>query len=40
MILSINCHTPVSYWLSLPIRDLHLWISTNNDINAEREKED
>lgn len=36
MILSENCHTPVSFWLKLPLSQLPLWIQDNNAIIRER----
>lgn len=37
--LSINCATPVSYWLSMPFRQLADWIETNNEITREKSTE-
>jgi hypothetical protein len=33
-----NNNTPVSYWLSLPLSDLMLWIGDNNHIIEQRRK--
>ncbi|WP_373220885.1 hypothetical protein [Mediterraneibacter gnavus] len=32
-------HTPVPYWLGLPIRELFRWINTVNEVEAEDEAE-
>jgi len=31
-----NCHTPVSFWLHMPLMELFLWIKDNNEIIKER----
>ncbi len=36
MIMSENCHTPVTFWLQLPLRELLQWIKDNNEIIKER----
>lgn len=38
MVLSQNNHTPVSYWLSLPLRELGGWIKANNELISEAKK--
>lgn len=32
-------HTPVTYWLGLPIRSFFRWIDTVNEVEAEDEAE-
>ena len=39
MMLSVNCCTPVGYWLSLPLRQFAAWIETNNEITREKGSE-
>ena len=39
LIMSENSHTPVSFWLLLPLRDLLQWIKDNNEIIKERSKQ-
>lgn len=36
LILARNNHTPADYWLSLPLRELGLWIEANNAIVENR----
>lgn len=38
MILAKNNHTPVPYWLSVPLRELKLWIKSNNAIIADEKR--
>lgn len=39
MQLSMNCSTPIDYWLTMTLHDLSRWIHTNNEIRREeREK--
>ena len=30
--MSMNCSTPVDYWLSMPLKEFSRWIHTNNEI--------
>ena len=30
--MSMNCSTPIDYWLRMPLRELSKWIHTNNEI--------
>ncbi len=34
-----NSHTPVSFWLHIPLRELLQWIKDNNEIIKERSKQ-
>jgi hypothetical protein len=34
--MSENIHTPVTFWLQLPLRQLLLWIKDENQIIEER----
>ncbi len=37
--LSMNCSTPIDYWLNITLRELSRWIKANNEIRRkEREK--
>jgi len=36
MVMAENCHTPVSFWLQMPLRELLQWIRDNNEIIKER----
>jgi hypothetical protein len=36
MVMAENCHTPVSFWLQLPLNELLLWINDNNEIIKDR----
>jgi hypothetical protein len=38
MQLAENCHTPVSFWLQLPLSQLLLWIKDNNEMIKSRQK--
>lgn len=38
LILAKNNHTPVPYWLSVPLRELKLWIKSNNAIIADEKR--
>jgi len=35
LILAKNNYTPASFWLSIPLSQLHDWITTNNAIIEE-----
>ncbi len=36
--MSMNCSTPVPYWLSLTLKELSRWIHANNELKRkERE---
>lgn len=35
LVLSQNSHTPISYWLSVPLRELVAWIEASNRIVKE-----
>ena len=37
MTMAKNCHTPVDFWLRLPLRELGAWIRDNNEIIRESE---
>jgi hypothetical protein len=36
--MSSAFHTPVDYWLSLPLEELYSWIMAANAVNDERNK--
>ena len=36
MVMSENVHTPVTFWLRLPLRQLLQWIGDENKIIEER----
>ena len=38
MVLAKNCYTPVSYWLSLPLRQLYEWVKANNQLMREEDE--
>ncbi len=38
LILAQNNHTSASFWLSVRLVDLRLWIAANNEIIEERER--
>ncbi len=33
LIMSQNNHTPVGFWLSLPLTELRKWIAANNELS-------
>lgn len=35
LILAKNNHTPVPFWLSMPLRELRFWIKANNAVITE-----
>jgi hypothetical protein len=37
--LSANFHTPVDYWVNLPLGELYTWASTARELAAENAKE-
>lgn len=38
--MSMNCSTPVDYWLSMTLKELSRWIRANNEIKKrEQEKQ-
>lgn len=37
MVLSENTHTPIPFWLSLPLTQLLQWIHDNNEIIKSRQ---
>jgi len=39
LILAKNYSTSVSYWLSVPLRDLREWIITSNDLVRDQKEE-
>jgi len=36
MILSQNYHSPISFWLSIPLKDLSAWIGDSNELVEEQ----
>jgi hypothetical protein len=39
MIMGENTHTPVTFWLQLPLTQLSHWIKDNNEIIQSRKKQ-
>ena len=38
LVLAHNNYTPVDYWLSLPLAELHEWIEINNRLVEEQKR--
>jgi len=35
--MSSSFHTPVDYWLNLPLSELHSWVAAAHELNKERD---
>ena len=36
--MSENTHTPITYWLNMPMTEFRLWIDASNKLHDERKK--
>ena len=39
LIMARNNHTPVPYWLDMPLIEFNWWIKANNEINKNKDDE-
>ncbi len=37
--MSMNCSTPIDYWLSMSLKELSRWIRANNEIKRKANEE-